>query len=168
MYRADLDDDLPAALVAIKLLGGVGVHRMLALGDVHALVLAAERGGEVALAGVVDDGDDGRELGMGAGELERGGHVAPAGDAAEDAFLGGQAAGGLDALLGGGGDDAGELGDVEVARDEAVADALDAVVPPLAPGEERALGGLHRVEPHRGVLAAEVAAHAGDEAAGAL
>ena len=102
------------------------------------------------------------------GELERGGDVAAAGDAAEDAFLGGEAAGGVDALLRGGRDDAGEVGDVEVPRHEAVADALDAVMAPLAPGEERALGGLHGVEAYRRVLAAEIAAHAGDEAARAL
>jgi hypothetical protein len=51
----DLGENLPAALVAVELLGRVLVHRVLALGDVDVLVLAAERGGEVALTGVVDD-----------------------------------------------------------------------------------------------------------------
>ena len=52
------------------------------------------------------------------------------------------------ALLGGGGDHPGELRDVEVARHEAVADALDAVVSPLAAGQERALRRLDGVKPH--------------------
>jgi hypothetical protein len=41
----------------------VGIERVIALGDVHVLVLPAQRGGEVALARVVDDGDDGGQLG---------------------------------------------------------------------------------------------------------
>src|SRR5215831_2099507 len=73
-----------------------------------------------------------------------------------------------DALLGGGGDDPGELGDVEVTRNETVADALDAVVPPRAPREERALRGLDGVELDRGIVAPQIAAHPGEEAARAL
>src|SRR5262249_29658663 len=55
-----------------------------------------------------------------------------------------------------------------VTRDEAVADALDAVVPPRAPREERALRGLDGVELDRGVVAPQIAAHPSEEAARAL
>src|SRR5438093_1450448 len=142
-------DDLPIFLVAIQLLHRVGIERMVALRDVHVLGLAAQRRGEVALARVVDDGDDGGKLGVPAGQLEGGGDIAAARDAAEDPLVPGEPAGGLDALLGGGGDDPGQLGDVEIARHKAVADALDAVMPPRAGRDERALRGLDRSEERR-------------------
>ena len=69
-----------------------------------------------------------------------GGHRGhPARSADEQALLAGEPPGDVHALLGGGGDHAGEQRDVQVARDEAVADALDAVVPPGALREQRAL-----------------------------
>ena len=141
---------------------------MVTLRDVHVLGLAAQRRGEVALARVVDDGDDGGKLGVPAGQLEGGGDIAAARDAAEDPLVPGEPAGGLDALLGGGGDDPGQLGDVEIARHEAVADALDAVMPPRAGGEERALRGLDRVEAHGRIALTQVAPHSREEAARAL
>src|SRR4029077_11280921 len=161
-------EDLPGLLVAVELFHGVGVERMPALGDVDVLGLAAERGGEVALAGVVDDRHHRRQLGVATGQLERGGHVAAARDAAEDALLAGQPPGDVHALLGGGGDHAGEQRDVQVSGHEAVADALDAVVAPRAPREECALGRLYRVELHLGITAPQVAAHPGEQAARAL
>src|SRR5207247_3788328 len=118
-------DDLPFRLVAVELLDRVGVERMLALGNVDVLRLAAERGGEVPLAGVVDRGDDRAELGMTARELQRRGDVAAAGDPTEDPFLAREAPRDVDALLGRRRDDAGEDRDVEVAWDESVADAFD-------------------------------------------
>src|SRR4030095_8740230 len=57
---------------------------------------------------------------------------------------------------------------VEVPGHEPVADALDAVMAPLAPREQGALRGLDRVEPHPWVLPTEIAAHPGDEATRAL
>jgi hypothetical protein len=62
----------------------------------------------------------------------------------------------------------GEQGDVEVARHEAVADALDAVVAPRARREQRALRGLDGVEAHGARPAAEIAADAREEPPRAL
>ena len=53
-------------------------------------------------------------------------------------------------------------------RDEAVADALDAVRSPRAPGEQRALLGLDRVEAHARVPLAQEAPDARERAAAAL
>src|SRR5262249_4886268 len=52
--------------------------------------------------------------------------------------------------------------------DESVADALDAVRPPLAPGEQRTLLGLDGIEPHARVALAQEAPHARERAAAAL
>src|SRR5262247_2500607 len=73
-------DELPAGLVAVELGDRACIERVAALGDVDVLGLPAERGGEVPLAGVVDDGDDRGQLGVPAGELQGGGHVAAARD----------------------------------------------------------------------------------------
>src|SRR5262245_45473788 len=62
--EAGSPDQLPAGLVAVELRDRAGVERVTALGDVDVLGLAAERGGEVPLAGVVDDGDDRDQLGV--------------------------------------------------------------------------------------------------------
>src|SRR5262245_43903404 len=171
--RAERDEEglgqhLPAGLVSIQLPARVVVHRMVALGNLDLLVFAAERRREVALTRVVDDGDDRVEVGVPAGQLQRGGHVAAARDAAKDPFLGGQAAGRHDALVGGRGDDAGQERHVQVARYESVADAFDAMGAPLTAREQRALGGLDRIDAHRGIARAQVAADTGERATAAL
>src|SRR5206468_7321150 len=56
----------------------------------------------------------------------------------------------------------------DVPRHEAVAYPLDAVVPPGALREQRALGGLDGVEPHGRVMLSQVSADAGEKAARAL
>src|SRR5258708_2699200 len=78
------------------------------------------------------------------------------------------AAGRGDAFLRCRGDDAGQERDVEVSRDEAVADAFDTVVPPGALREQRALCGLDGVETHGRVMPAQVPADAGEKPARAL
>src|SRR5262249_9530160 len=61
-----------------------------------------------------------------------------------------------------------QQGDVQVLGDESIADTLDAVRPPLAPGEQRALLGLDGVEPYARVALAQEASDAGERAAAAL
>src|SRR5262245_66483697 len=102
------------------------------------------------------------------GELQCGGDVATGRDAAEDAFLGRQPARHRQTLVGGRRDDTREDGDVEVLGNEPVADALDAVRPPLAAREQRALLGLDGIEPHARVALAPEAPPAGERAAPAL
>ena len=77
------------------------IHRMLSLGDLDVLGLAAERGREVALTRVVDHRHDRRQLRTMPRQLERGRDVASGGDAAEDAFLGGEPPRHRHALVGG-------------------------------------------------------------------
>src|SRR3989454_836164 len=136
--------------------------------DFHVLGLTAQHGGEVALTGVVRHRHDRRELLVAAPELQRRDDVAPGRDATEDPLLGGEPPRHRHALVGGRRDHAGEERHVEIPGHEPVADALDPVGPPLASREERALLGLHRVEPHARVALAEEAADAGQRAAAAL
>src|SRR6266508_1922076 len=161
-------EDLPARLEAIELARRVLVHGMVALRNLDRLVLAAERRREVALPGVGGDGVDGGGRGMPARPLERRRPIAAARDAAEDAFLPRQPARRLDALDGGGRDDAGQQRDVEVLRHEAVADPLDTVMSPFPACEEGALRRLHRVELDARIALAQVAADARERATAAL
>src|SRR5438093_13502341 len=62
-------EDLPARLEAVEFVPRVLVHRVIALRDLDRLRLPAERCREVALAGVVDDGHDGGEVGVPARQL---------------------------------------------------------------------------------------------------
>jgi hypothetical protein len=141
---------------------------MIALGDVDVLVLPAERGGEVTLAGVADDGHDGRQFRVPSREFQSGGHVAAARDAAEDPLLRGEGARRPHGFGRGGRDDAGEERDIEVSRHEPIADALDAVMAPLAASEECALCGLDRVQLDCRVAPSQVAAHAGEKSTAPL
>src|SRR5438874_2344949 len=132
------------------------------------LVLPAERRGEVALSRVVDRRDDRAEPGVTARELQRRRDVASARDAAEDPFLAREPPRRRHAFLRRRGHDPGEDRDVEIARHEAVADALDAVMAPGPTREQRALRGLDGVELHPRVPLAQIASDAGQEAARAL
>src|SRR5262249_52440091 len=61
-----------------------------------------------------------------------------------------------------------EQRDVQVLRDETVADALDAVWPPGPPREKRALLWLRRVELHAGIALAQTAPHTAQGSSTAL
>src|SRR5436853_5910494 len=141
---------------------------LLPLRDLDVLVLAAQGRREVALTRVVHHRHDRREVRSVPRQLQRGRDVAAGRDAAEDAFFRGEPPRHRQALGGRRGDDPGQESDVEVLGNEAVADALDAVRPPLASRQQGALLGLDRVEPHARVLLAQEAADAGERAAAAL
>src|SRR2546430_1842959 len=143
--------------------GLVGPVRHLQLGR-----LAAELGGQVAEPVVVDDGRDAAIPGVVSGQLEAGGHVAARADATEDALLSGQPSGNRDRLVGAHLDDPVQHVEVEHLWHEAVPDPLDPVRAPRTTAEDRALGGLHRVDADASVPSLEVPPAPRHGAAGAL
>src|SRR5262249_11788383 len=130
--------------------------------------LLEERRRDVALAGVGEHDDDGAALVLGPrGDGQRPGERGARRDAAKEAFLARQAAGIVEGVVLGDGDDLVDGGAVQVLGDEARADALNGVIAGLFPGEDGGFGRLDGDDLHAGFAFFQVLADAADGAAGA-
>src|SRR5579875_3665005 len=141
---------------------------VLAVGNLKLALHAAQFGGEVAQAVIVDGGDDHADIGIAAGNFERGCDIAAGRDATENALLAGKAARHLQRLVRGGGDNPIQVFDMQHFGNEAVADAFDLMRAPGATGEDIAFGWLNGKDFDIRVLLFEVFRAAGDGAAGSL
>src|SRR6266496_1141147 len=112
---------------------------MLAFGYLLFGIDAAEFGGEVAQAVVGENGDDHADVGITMGYFDGGSDITAGGDAAEDAFFTGQAAGHFEGFIGGGGNDSIEVFDAQHLWYKTIADAFDLMRSPRAAGEDVAL-----------------------------
>lgn len=137
------------------------------LGPLGADILKQD-GRHIALAVVGDDGDDSLALVLGLlGLLEGDEDVAAGGDAAEDALIGGEFAGGVNGVVVGDGAEFVDDLAVHYFGDEVCADALDLVGACAAFGEERGVGGFDGDDLGVGVVFLEYFANTGDGACGA-
>src|SRR5579859_84022 len=138
---------------------------MFAFGYLHFGEDAAEFGGEVAQAVVGEDGDDHADVGIMVGYFDGGSNITAGGDATEDAFFTGQAAGHFEGFIGGGGNDSIQVFDMQHFWYKTVADAFNFMRSPGAAGEDVALFWLDGEYFDVGVLLFEVLRCACDSAA---
>src|SRR3954454_10182497 len=126
-----------------------------------------ERHRDVPLAGVGEHRDDPLAARLGPpGDLHRRPHVRAARDARQDPLGAGEREGGRDGVVVGDRDDLVEQVAVQHGRHEARADAVDAVRPRRAAGEDRRAARLDGDDAAPGIAGLEALAGPGDRAAG--
>ena len=131
------------------------------------LLLCKHGGGEVALAGVGEDGDHGFAGVLRAGgEQNSGVEGGAGGDAGKDSLGAAQLPGGGVGLCLGDGEDLVIDAGIEDAGDKVGADALQTVGTGISLAQQGGGGGLHGDDLNIGLLASEISAGSGDGAAG--